>query len=77
MKTKTILIIILIIIGFSEDLSQERVKFYDYEAKAIDGQKISMKIYRGKKVLIVNVASKCGFTPQYEGLQKLHKSYVF
>ena len=49
--------------------------FYEFKMKAIDGQIIDFEQYKGKKVLIVNVASKCGFTPQYEDLQKLHEMY--
>ena len=47
--------------------------FYDLKAITIDGQEISFEQFKGKKVLIVNVASKCGYTYQYEGLQKLHE----
>tara|TARA_A100001037_G_scaffold293129_1_gene309336 strand:+ start:1530 stop:2126 length:597 start_codon:yes stop_codon:yes gene_type:complete len=49
--------------------------FYDLKAMTIDGQEISFEQFKGKKVLIVNVASKCGYTYQYEGLQKLHELY--
>jgi len=49
--------------------------FYDFKMKAIDGSMIDFSSFRGKKVLLVNVASKCGFTPQYEELQKLHELY--
>ena len=45
--------------------------FYELEAISIDGKKISFDQYKNKKILIVNVASKCGYTYQYEGLQKL------
>ncbi|PHS38763.1 MAG: glutathione peroxidase [Sulfurovum sp.] len=49
--------------------------FYDFSAKTITGKEISMSDYKGKVILIVNVASKCGFTPQYEGLEKLYRDY--
>ena len=48
---------------------------YSLSAKRIDGRKQSMKAYKGKVLLIVNVASGCGFTPQYEGLEGLWKTY--
>ncbi|HWT53070.1 MAG TPA: glutathione peroxidase [Caulobacter sp.] len=48
---------------------------YDYSAKTLDGQDVSLADYRGQVLLIVNTASKCGFTPQYEGLEALYKSY--
>lgn len=46
---------------------------YDYSAKDINGKDVSLSQYKGKLLLIVNVASKCGFTPQYEGLEALYK----
>ena len=48
---------------------------YDYKVKDIDGNEVVMSEYKGKVLMIVNVASKCGFTPQYEGLQKLYDAY--
>ncbi|HSI47838.1 MAG TPA: glutathione peroxidase [Ideonella sp.] len=48
---------------------------YDFEAKAITGETVPLSQYRGRVLLIVNTASKCGFTPQFEGLQKLWKDY--
>jgi glutathione peroxidase len=48
---------------------------YDFEAKTIDGQNTKLDAYKGKTLLIVNVASKCGFTPQYKGLEALYEKY--
>lgn len=48
---------------------------YDYKVKDIDGNEVVMSEFKDKVLMIVNVASKCGFTPQYEGLQKLYDSY--
>jgi glutathione peroxidase len=48
---------------------------FDYSYKAMDGSTVEMSVYRGKKILIVNVASKCGFTPQYDELEKLAIQY--
>jgi glutathione peroxidase len=50
--------------------------FYDFTLTSLDGrEEISFERYKGKKVLLVNVASKCGLTPQYKGLQSLHEQY--
>ncbi len=48
---------------------------YDFTVKDIDGKEVSMADYKGKVLLIVNVASKCGLTPQYEGLEALYRKY--
>ncbi len=48
---------------------------YDFTFKTLDGKEIKLSKFKGKKILIVNTASKCGYTPQYEDLEKLHKQY--
>ena len=52
------------------------MNLYDFSAKRIDGEEASLADYRGKVVLIVNTATGCGFTPQYEGLEALYKKYA-
>jgi glutathione peroxidase len=49
--------------------------FYDFKMKSIDGKEIDFSQFKGKKVLIVNTASECGYTPQYAGLQELHEKF--
>ena len=48
---------------------------YDFKARTIDGEEVSLSHYRGKVLLIVNVASRCGFTPQYRGLEELYERF--
>src|SRR5437867_1967138 len=48
---------------------------YEFNAKSIDGTGVDLSAYRGRVLLVVNVASACGFTPQYAGLEKLHEKY--
>jgi glutathione peroxidase len=51
------------------------MNIYDFSVRSIDGIDLPLSKYRGGVLLIVNVASKCGFTPQYAGLEALHKQY--
>jgi len=48
---------------------------YEFSAPLLDGRTVSLEEYRGRVLLIVNTASKCGFTPQYAGLEELHRAY--
>ncbi|HRI22806.1 MAG TPA: glutathione peroxidase [Panacibacter sp.] len=61
----------------NEDMATDATgkTIYDFTIKSITGGTIDFSQYKGKKILIVNTASKCGFTPQYEGLEKLYKQY--
>lgn len=72
MKKIYISIILAMLITLS--YSQEKL-FYDFKVKSIDGENFDLSQLKGKKILVVNTASKCGFTPQYEDLQKLYKKY--
>ncbi|NJO88520.1 MAG: glutathione peroxidase [Chloroflexia bacterium] len=56
-------------------IGQEKLKtFHDFKVKTLDGEVFDMASLKGKKVLVLNTASKCGFTPQYEILQKLYEN---
>lgn len=52
-----------------------KMSIYEFKAKTLDGNEISLDKYKGDVMLIVNTASECGFTPQYQGLEDLHKKY--
>jgi len=70
-KISALLIAFTVMLG----LSATAQTFYDLKAKTIDGKDFNFSELKGKKVLIVNTASKCGYTPQYEDLEKLYKEY--
>ena len=74
---------LILFLGFNLAHAQKQMKtgekqmpsIYDFTVNDIDGNPVKLDQYKGKAVLIVNVASKCGNTPQYEGLQDLYKKY--
>jgi glutathione peroxidase len=51
------------------------MSIYNFSVKSMDGQEVSLEKYKGKVLIIVNTASKCGFTPQYEDLQRIYERY--
>ena len=65
----------LIIIMMTTTINAQQKSFYDFTVKTIDGKDFPLSSFKGKKVLVVNVASKCGFTPQYAKLEELYKKY--
>lgn len=67
--------VLLIMMTFLSPIFAQNKTLYDFTVKNIDGKDFDLSSLKGKKVLVVNTASKCGFTPQYEDLQKLYKKY--
>ena len=67
------LFLILTLNTLAKDVQMKTI--YDFKVKTIKGEETTLEPYKGKVLLIVNVASKCGFTPQYEGLEALYKKY--
>ena len=72
------IVVYLIIIMFSflkNSMSENSKTFYDFKINSINGEELNLSIFNDKTILIVNVASKCGFTKQYDDLQKLYDDY--
>ncbi len=70
---KLILITVIIMISILNGTAQK--SFYDFKVKAIDGKDFDLSSLKGKKVMVVNTASKCGNTPQYSKLEALYEKY--
>lgn len=68
------LLLILSLNTLAKDVQMKTI--YDIKVKTINGEETTLEPYKGKVMLIVNVASKCGYTPQYDGLETLYKKYM-
>ena len=73
LKTLFSLLLVLSLHTYAKDTSMKTI--YDFKVKTIQGEDTTLAQYKGKVMLIVNVASKCGFTPQYDGLEALYQKY--
>ena len=71
----TIIIFFMSIINFKNSSANYEKNIFDFRVKGINGKEIDLSKYKGKTIMIVNVASKCGFTKQYKDLQELWKRY--
>lgn len=75
MRLTNILLIMFSFFSFNSTSQNSLISFYDLEIQSIDGKKIDFNMFKGKKVLIVNVASYCGFTGQYSALEELYERF--
>ena len=66
---------VILVLTLANSVSAEEKGFYSFVVKDSKNQDVKLSDYKGKLVMVVNVASRCGFTNQYEGLQKLHAAY--
>jgi glutathione peroxidase len=73
---KKIFLLSLVIISLSANANAQSKNFYDFSVKTIDGNELALSEFKGKKIMVVNVASKCGLTPQYKQLEELYEKYA-
>jgi glutathione peroxidase len=72
-RTCALLTLVVAVITSSMSMAQQTSSFYDLETETLQGKPADLGAYRGKVTLVVNTASECGYTPQYEGLEQLHR----
>jgi len=72
---RKLILILMMCLAASAAASAQTKSIYDFTMRTIDGQDVSLREYGGKVVMVVNVASRCGFTPQYAGLEALYEKY--
>jgi glutathione peroxidase len=72
---KTLILFLSAIVMSMSVNAQQNKNFHDFTVQTIDGKTLSLSEFKGKKVMVVNVASKCGLTPQYKQLQELYNKY--
>lgn len=76
MRLFSVLAALILVISTTQGaISMAKPTLYDFTVKDIRGKDVSLSTYKGKVVVVVNVASECGYTPQYDGLQKLYSKY--
>ena len=76
MNKKIVIYLIIIMFSFlNKSMSENSKTFYDFKINSINGEELNLSIFNDKTILLVNVASKCGFTKQYDDLQKLYDDY--
>ena len=74
-KTKLFLFLLIFLLTSNKLMADNEKTIYDFNFIDIDGNLIDLSTFKGKPLLLVNTASRCGFTPQYEGLQNLFTNY--